>query len=74
MFRNPFLYYKFHPVDPEFVKPFAKWGTTLRHPKPIHSPNATSDVEELISLVHPLALCHSEVTSFFFVVFNDIGT
>ncbi|EIM81353.1 Di-copper centre-containing protein [Stereum hirsutum FP-91666 SS1] len=50
-FPNSFLQYTFHPVDPSFEKPFATWRTTLRHPKPVNSPNAKSDVDELITFL-----------------------
>lgn len=59
---NPFLHYTFHPVDPSFEKPFASWRTTLRHPKPVNSPNAKSDVDELITLVFPPCLLNLFLT------------
>jgi len=43
---NPFLRYRFHPIEPTFPAPFSKWPTTLRQPTST-APNAQSNVAQL---------------------------
>jgi len=43
---NPFLRYRFHPIEPTFPPPFINWPTTLRYPTSSGS-NAQSNVNQL---------------------------
>jgi len=46
--QNPFLRYRFHPIEPTFPPPFHSWPTTLRHPTSSR-PDAQSNVAQLRS-------------------------
>ncbi|KAF8263972.1 tyrosinase [Lactarius quietus] len=46
---NPLIQYTFNPIDPSFPDPYSNWPTTIRHPDDPNSPNATTDVQALIS-------------------------
>lgn len=50
---NPFLGFTFpKSIDLSILGPnFTKWRTTLRHPFPVDSPQAKSDVKDLVRLV-----------------------
>lgn len=53
MVPNPFLSFTFpKSIDLSILGPnFIKWRTTLRHPFPVDSPQAKSDVKDLVRLV-----------------------
>ncbi|KAI0248614.1 tyrosinase [Lactifluus subvellereus] len=44
---NPLYQYTFHPIDSSFTNPYNNWKTTIRHPNPPGSPNATTNVPGL---------------------------
>jgi tyrosinase len=46
---NPLLQYTFNPIDPSFPQPYSNWQTTIRHPDDPNSPDATTDVQGLVS-------------------------
>ena len=69
---NPLIKYAFHPIDPSFPSepsPYNSWPTTIRHPTPPDSPDATSDVQALIEygFTLPIPSCSH---SFFFTKAN----
>jgi len=47
--QNPLYQYTFHPIDPSFPSPYDSWQTTIRSPDNPDSPDATTDVDYLIS-------------------------
>jgi len=68
---NPLLKYTFNPIDPSFPDPYSNWQTTIRHPDDPSSPNATTDVQALIS---DLQSIQNDITSSTYGVLTRVTT
>jgi tyrosinase len=68
---NPLLKYTFNPIDPSFPNPYSNWQTTIRHPDDPSSPNATTDVDALVS---DLQSIQEDITSSTFNLLTRVTT
>jgi tyrosinase len=68
---NPLIGYTFNPIDPSFPAPFSSWQTTIRHPDDPNSPDATTDVQALVS---DLSSIQDDITSSTYNLLTRVGT